>query len=51
MLRHSKLEYKDLKKWMDEKHPGWETQCGLVQVKDDQTGRYEWLPPNRNARA
>ena len=43
--RRSKLDYKNLKEWMDTHHKGWEKNCGLVQVKDDATGRFEWLAP------
>ena len=41
----SQLDYKNLKKFMDGQHPAWEKNCGLVQVKDEATGRFEWLPP------
>ena len=41
----SKLDYKNLKAWMDGAHKGWEKHCGLVQVKDAATGRMEWMPP------
>ena len=41
----SKLDYKNLKTWMDGAHKGWEKNCGLVQVKDAATGRIEWWPP------
>ena len=40
----SKLDYNNLKKFMDGQHPSWEKNCGLVQVKDETTGRFEWLP-------
>ena len=46
-LRRSKLDYKNLKEWMDSSHKGWEKNCGLVQVKDEATGRFEWQPPVR----
>lgn len=41
----SQLDYKNPKKFMAGQHPSWEKNCGLVQVKDEATGRFEWLPP------